>query len=711
MSSSSTPSYIDQNASRITRRRMAVFTFVVATTTAAILGMTDLVWGMPMRGWNGVILVLFGLLFSFSAFGASQALFGFIVRRGGGETALLTRTLPPDEEVDAPLAPTAIVMPIFNEDSHRVYAALRAMYRSVERTGQIKHFDFFILSDSTDPNRIIEEEFGWVELSRELNAQGRLFYRRRRVKVNKKAGNIADFCRRWGKRYRYMVVLDADSLMTGATLVRMTRLMERNPRTGIIQTAPTLIRAETLFARVLQFGMRLYGQVFLSGVNYWQQGEGNYWGHNAIIRLAPFMKHGSLPNLPGREPLGGKVLSHDFVEAALLRRAGWAVWILPDVGGSYEESPPTLIDSAGRDRRWCQGNLQHTWLLFARGLRTMSRGHLFLGIMSYVMPLLWFVFLLLGSLLVIGFARTGLTWVPTPGFATTLGITPATQISALFGFTMIMLFGPKILAVVDLFLQPGGARRFGGAPHVLGGVLLECLFSVLLAPILMLFHAKFVLSIVFGRGIKWVTQRRSADGGISWSEAARAHGTHTLIGVVWTIALVIFAPRLLGWMSPVLFGMMFSIPFEVLTSHPSLGLWARRRGLFCIPEELNPPREMVESEVPFEGSAKRAPAVLPFSIDPDAADIGLSRAVVDPYVNALHVCLLRDRNNQPTAIRQPFERSCEKLLSEGPGALSAAEKNALLSDAWSMDWLHHELWRRSPERLAAWWRGFALGGS
>ncbi len=695
---------VDTAANRTTRRRMAILTFVIATTSAAMLGMADLSWGMPMRGWNGVVIGLFGLLFSFTAFGASQALFGFIVRRQGGDRALLTRTIPPDEEADAPLAPTAIVMPIFNEDSRRVYAALSAMYRSIERTGQIKHFDFYILSDSSDPNRFIEEEFGWMELTRELNAQGRLFYRRRRVKVNKKAGNIADFCRRWGKRYRYMVVLDADSLMAGATLVKMVRLMERNPRTGIIQTAPTLIRAETLFARVLQFGMRLYGQIFLSGLNYWQQGEGNYWGHNAIIRLAPFIKHGSLPNLPGREPLGGKVLSHDFVEAALLRRAGWAVWMLPDVGGSYEESPPTLIDSAGRDRRWCQGNLQHTWLLFAKGLRTMSRVHLFLGIMSYVMPLLWFISLLMGSLLVVGFARTGLTWVPTPGFATTLGISPAAQMTALFGFTMLMLFGPKILAVIDLFLQPDGPKQFGGRVRVLASVFLECVFSVFLAPILMLFHSKFVLSIVFGQGIRWVTQNRSADGGITWRAALQAHGTHTLIGIAWTVGLAIFAPGLLAWMSPVLLGMILSIPFSIVTSHPALGLWTRAKGLFCTPEELNPPREMVESEKPFEGAAP-----IDLGWVGQEEDTGLVRAVVDPYINALHVCLLRDRTNQPEAIRRPFEENCEKLLAAGPSALTTAEKVALLSDAKSMDWLHHEIWRRDPKRLASGWQGITQG--
>lgn len=686
-------------AARTTQRRMAVLIFVIVVTTAAALTMADLIWGMPMRGWNGVVLALFTLLVALSAFGASQAFFGFIVRRGRGDPGLLTRSLSPEEETAASLAPTAIVMPICNEDTLRVYAGLQTVYRSLERTGQLANFDFFILSDSSEAERWIDEELGWVDLCRELGARDRLFYRRRLVRMNKKAGNVADFCRRWGQRYRYMIVLDADSLMTGNTLVRLVRLMERNARVGIIQTPPALARADTLFARVLQFGMALYGPVYLSGLNYWQQGEGNYWGHNAIIRLAPFMKHCSLPTLPGREPLGGKILSHDFAEAALLRRAGWAVWLLPDVGGSYEEGPPTLIDAAGRDRRWCQGNLQHTWLLFARGLRPISRIHLVLGIFSYVSSLLWLIFLLLGSLLVIGFDRTGLTWVPNPGFAASLGIRPAFQSAALLVFTAILLFGPKILAVLDLCLQRGGAARFGGASRVLAGVMLETVFSALLAPILMLFHAKFVLAILFGHGTRWLAQRRTIEGGGEWREACRIHGGQTLLGIGWAAVLVRQAPQLLAWMSPLLAGIIFSVPFSVITSSVRLGGRSRRAGLFRTPDEISPPPELLE----FEQVLARAKALAAARPEP-ITDAGLARAVLDPYANAIHLCLLHDRSGQTDEIRRPFEAGREKLLRDGPAALSAKEKLALLSDAESMDWLHREVWRRSPQSLAPWWQ-------
>ncbi len=685
------------DVARVTRRRMDILIFVVATTMAAALGMADLTWGMPMRGWNGVMLGLYVVLFAFTAIGAAQALFGFVARRRGGDPSRLTATLEDEIDASVALGRTAIVLPICNEESHRVYAGLRAIYRSVQQTGQLAAFDFFILSDSNDPNKWVQEELGWVKLSQELDARGKIFYRRRSVRVSKKAGNIADFCRRWGRRYHYMIVLDADSLMAGETLVKMVRLLDRNPQVGIVQTAPTLIRGETLFARVLQFGTRVYGPIFQAGLNYWQQGNGNYWGHNAAIRLAPFMKHASLPNLPGVEPLGGKILSHDFVEAALMLRAGWQVWMLPDVGGSYEEGPPTLIDSAKRDRRWCQGNLQHTWLLFARGLHPISRVHLVLGIASYFLPLLWLIFMLTGSLLMVGFDRTGLTWVPTPGFATTLGVTPGAQTVALFSFTVVMLFGPKVLAVIDLMLEPGGAARYGGGVRLITSVVLECLFSIFLAPILMLFHSTFVLGVLSGRGTSWGSQRRSADGSINWREAAIVHGSHTLVGVAWTVGLALLAPQLLPWLSPVLVALVFSTPFSILTSRPSLGEWTRRQGWFNTPEEIDPPTVIVEADEGVAAAEEAEPAV--FGSEP-----GLARAVLDPYINAIHLCLLRRRTGQQRAIRRYFERQRERLLTLGPNELTPKEKNAVLSDADSMEWLHREVWRRSPAKLPPWWQ-------
>jgi len=679
---------------RITRRRMGVLTFVVFVTGIASLLMADLLWGSPLRAWAGVVWFMFTLLFSLVAFGAAHAFFGFIVLRKGGDTSAIGRSIPPGEEHLVPLAPTAMVLPIHNESTDRIFAGLQAIYRSVERTGQIEHFSFYVLSDSTDPDKWVDEELAWAQAVAKLGASGRLFYRRRRVNSNKKAGNIADFCRRWGRRYKYMFVLDADSLMTGDTIVQLVRLMERNPSAGLIQTPPGLIRAESLFSRALQFAFRLYGPIFQAGLNYWQLGEGNYWGHNAIIRLAPFIEHCALPGLPGREPFGGHILSHDFVEAALLRRAGWAVWLANDLRGSYEELPPTLIDFAKRDRRWCQGNLQHFWVLFARGLHGASRMHLFVGIFAYCSSLLWLSSLVVGTLLAIGFARTGLTWLPEPALADLLGGSARLQSACLTAFTFFLLFAPKIMAVIDLARQPGGLASFGGKRKVWGGVATECFLSVLLAPVLMLFHAKFVLATIFGSGVRWSTQRR--DGYTTWGEAFSTHLGHTLVGLTWVALLVLFVPRLLPWMAPVLAGLVLSIPFSQITSRETLGRRARERGWLCTPEELDPPRELRELDIMLAEPSRE--------LFPREVGSGLVRAVLDPYANALHCSLQKERPRQPEGTRRYLEKLQETLLREGPEKMRNPEKNFLLSDARAMEQLHRAVWTRDPETLAPLWR-------
>lgn len=675
---------------------MSVVSFVVLVTASGSFLMGDLLWGMPIAWWAGVVWALFTLLFGLIAFGASQAFFGFLSRRRRGKLSAIMRTLPEDPS-KVPLAPTAILLPIYNEDPARLFAGIRAIYRSVERTGHLANFDFYLLSDSTDPDQWVEEEIRWVELSRELGARGRIFYRKRRHNTNKKAGNIGDFLRRWGRRYRYMVVLDADSLMSGDTIVQLVRLMECNPTAGLIQTAPGLMRAETLFARVLQFSARLYGPMFLAGLNYWQQGEGNYWGHNAIIRVGAFIEHCALPQLPGREPFGGRILSHDFVEAALMRRAGFEIWLAPDLDGTFEEGPPTLIDFAKRDRRWAQGNMQHTWLLFAKGFHSASRIHLFMGIMAYSSSLFWLVSLLIGSLVTIGFNSTELSWLPTPGLAGLAGLGAGSQAAMLAAFTFVLLFLSKILAIVELMLDRTRAAEFGGLFKALGGVLAEILFSALLAPVLMLFHAKFVVSVIRGKGVRWATQRRDVSGGPQWHEALAVHWGHTLIGLAWTIGLAKFAPALLPWMSPVLAGMIVSIPFSALTASANAGLAARRAGLFRTPEEIAPPPELRDLEGALDGDSRACAA--------KAADLtGVTGAIVDPYVNAVHRCLLRERPRRAQPIREYFSMMQEYILREGPVAMKAQEKLALLADADSVDRLHREVWSRPVESLAPAWR-------
>lgn len=689
------------DGTRITQRRILVASLTLLLTGPAVLLMADLHWRVGMDNWKVVHLVLFTILFSLVAFGAVQAMIGWCVRIFGGDPNRIVNSLTTEDEARRIEAPTAIVMPVFNEDTSRILEGLRVIYRSLEATGQIEAFEFFILSDTTDPNRWIEEESAWVALTRQLGARGRIFYRKRRVNLNKKAGNLADFCRRWGKRYRYMVVLDADSVMTGEAITKLVRLMEKNPGAGIIQTVPRLVNGETIFARLQQFASRLYGPVFATGLNFWQQGEANYWGHNAIIRVAPFIDHCSLPDLPGVEPFGGRILSHDYVEAALMRRAGWSVWLAVDMDGSYEECPGNLIDFAKRDRRWLQGNLQHAWLVTARGLHMANRLHLALGILAYLASPLWLAFLLISSVIAWRYAATGLTPLPADSFATYLHLDFSAQALLLFVGTLGLLFLPKLLAVIDLATRPGETARFGGWWRVTGGVLAETTIFTLLAPVLMLFHTKFIFGVLSGRGVAWVAQRRGTDGDPEWREAILTHAGHSLIGVGWGVLALRINPSFAAWLAPILLGMVSSIPVSLVTGQLLPGRWVRRFGLFATPDELDPPPELGRLARNLEACRRHTPPLPEL-----AGDYGLMQAVLDPYVNAVHLALIRERDQAPgtAAAEVRFAPLRERLLREGPTALSSRDKVSLLLDADSMAILHRDLWSLPAERLSVWWR-------
>src|SRR5882724_266898 len=382
-------------AKRVVRRWLRLFVFyslVTLLTGAVSVLFADLLWRSGWTNSSTILLVLFVILFGLIAIGCMSGIFGFVLRTFGDPDRITRLGAYKGQSIEG--VSVAVVFPTYNEGVARVMEGLRTTYVSLEQTGQIAGFDFFILSDSTDPAKWVEEEQRWCEIVRELDALGRIYYRRRISNEGKKSGNIRDFLSTWGRRYRYFIVFDADSVMRGETVVDLVRLMETHPQVGLIQTVPALVNAESLFGRIQQFANRLYGPIFIAGLNFWAQGFGNYWGHNAIIRTEPFMKYCDLPHLPGRKPFGGAILSHDFVEAALLLRANWQVWLAYDLQGSYEEAPQALVENAQRDRRWCQGNMQHGLVLFARGLRGISRVHLLQGIFGYLSGPLWLLFLL-----------------------------------------------------------------------------------------------------------------------------------------------------------------------------------------------------------------------------------------------------------------------------------------------------------------------------
>ena len=531
------------------------------------------------------IIVTFAILFSWLSFSfwanvAAFCLLWFKSKRITGVT---------DTDKDRPLSGrTAILMPICDEEVSRCFAGIEVMYRSIMESGQSDKFDFYVLSDTATEARQVEEEIAWAKSCRAVNGFGKIFYRRRLINIRRKSGNIADFLRRWSRKYQYMVVLDADSLMTGASLVELARMMDASPQVGIIQTTPIIVNHDSLFARMQQFASRVYGPLFSASLHFWQLGESYYWGHNAIIRIDPFIKHCALARLPGKAPLGGEILSHDFVEAALMGRTGLEVWLAPGLAGSYEESPPSLLDELKRDRRWCQGNLQHLRLLLAEGIKTGHRAILAMGVMAYVSALLWAAFLILNTI-----HLAALSFVPPVYFSSQPSLFPIWPqwhpewAIALASTTALLLFIPKLLSFL-LIVRSGEAKHFGGLSALSLSILLEIILSTLLAPVRMWFHSKFVFLTLLGRPIKWNAQQRTANTTL-WGDAVRAHGVATLIACTvmagaWWFDLAAFV-----WLLPVIIPLLLSIPLSVYSGRVSLGRAARQWGLFRIPEENSPP--------------------------------------------------------------------------------------------------------------------------
>ena len=583
-------------------RRALFFALTLLTAAAATAMMRDILAANGLTGLEKVGLVLFYILFVWITGAFWTALAGFLVRLRGGDPL----TLKAAGLAGRPLAGrTAIIMPIYNEDTERVTAGLDVIWSSLARLPEQGSFDLFILSDTRKLEIAAAEEAAWRELIARHHARGRIFYRRRPDNIGRKAGNIADFVRAWGGAYDYAIVLDADSIMSGEALVMLARLMDANPQTGIIQALPLPAGRETLFARLIQFAARLSSPMLASGLAWWQLGDGNYWGHNAILRLKPFAAYCDLPRLPGSAPLGGEILSHDFVEAAFMRRAGFQVWLVPDDSGSWEEVPSNIIDYAARDRRWAQGNLQHLGLLPMRGLHWLSRVHLITGVLSYASSPLWLLVLLLSSTVVILDAIHGHQYF-TPGSYALFPTWPKYrdgEIAALLSITVAVLFLPKffgaLLAVKDSRLR----RGFGGSARLFASLGIEQLFSILLAPAMMLFHTTFVVTTLAGKPVAWHAQERG-DRGIGVLEALLRHKWHLVTGIAWGAVILAFAPRYIWWLLPVLAGMVLAVPLTVMTSRTSAGLWLRKHRLLLTPEETDPPAEWLGLQARLAPGAK-----------------------------------------------------------------------------------------------------------
>ncbi len=530
--------------------RFIVFGGAFALTAYGAYQMIKVVGVGTTTALEWIMVVLFVLTFSWVTLSFTTSVVGFIWllahwRRREPRQTLCERT--------------AVVMPIYNEAPSRVFGAMQAIVEDVDRTGQGQAFDFFLLSDTTDANIWIAEERAFTAM-RERLPQARVYYRRRRKNLSRKAGNVADFVTHWGGHYPHMVVLDADSVMTGEAIVGLAAAMEADPDAGIIQSLPLIINRNTMFARLQQFAARVAGPVIGAGLTAWMGRDGNYWGHNAIIRTRAFADHCGLPDLPGRPPLGGHILSHDFIEAALIRRAGYTVYMLPILGGSYEESPPSLIDLATRDRRWCQGNLQHARIIGAKGFTLATRQHLAHGIMGYLASPLWMAQLLVGIVLVLQSH-----YIRPEYFTAEFSLFPAwprfdyERALQLFELTIAILLAPKFLGLVIALLDGKTRAGSGGAVGLIASTIVEILISAALAPIMMLIQSGSVAQILSGRDTGWNPQRRD-DGSIPLHSIARRHRSHALLGVITLFAAALISPSLVIWMSPTIAGLILSIP-------------------------------------------------------------------------------------------------------------------------------------------------------
>lgn len=695
-----------QPVSRARRVWRLFFFYSSALLLTGLVSMlfADLLWRTGWATSSSVLLILFIILFFLAAVGCVHGLYGFVLRNIG-DTRRITGLADYRSRSIAGTS-TAIVFPIHNEEVARVCEGLRATYQSLEQTGQLERFDFFILSDSTNPDKWIEEERRWFGLIADLDALGRIYYRRRVSNEGKKSGNIRDFLNTWGRRYRYFIVFDADSVMRGQTIVDLVKLMESHPSVGLIQTVPALVNAASLFGRIQQFANRLYAPIFIAGLNFWTQGFGNYWGHNAIVRTEPFMQCCDLPQLPGARPFGGQILSHDFVEAALLLKENWQVWFAYALEGSYEEVPQDMVRNAQRDRRWCQGNLQHGMVLWARGLTGISRMHLLMGIFGYLVSPLWLLFLLTFNWTLWYLGHTGLTQIPVRNFTPFIQLNVMEHAFLIFIICLCVLFLPKVLALLELVWNAPRRHSFGGLRRATQSAVAETVFSALHASLQMLWHSKFVATLLLGIGVHWGPQKRDTDS-LTWPEAIRQNWRPTLIGLVWGAVVWHIDQRTFWWFVPVVTGMVLSIPLCVFTSRASWGARARRLGLFLTPEETSVPPELASLR------ARMAALKNAGETAPRPPNSGIAEAVLDPYVNAIHVSLLREKNLNPEysealarlGAGQPAVRALgERLLLEGPEPLKPDEKLLLLSDADTMSWLHRQIWLRPSETLAPWWQ-------
>lgn len=549
-----TPDHPPRNA---LRWRLAVFAPAVIGTALLMFGIYGWLSGSGMTWLEWVLLSMIGATFVWVTLSVSTvavAIAGILARENAESRA----------PADVAALDVALLVPIYNEVPWDVFGNAAAMLNDLDQRAGPHRYTLFILSDTRDAAIAAQEWQAFERLRSDAPKGIDVHYRRRAMNTDKKVGNLVDWITGWGAAFEGMVVLDADSLMSGRAIERLASELSADPEAGLIQTFPMLIGAQTLFARLQQFSNIAYGWLLAEGLALWSRSEGNYWGHNAIIRTRAFASSAGLPHLPSRARRD-LILSHDFVEAGLLRRAGWQVRFLPRVTGSFEETPGTLIDYTLRDRRWCRGNLQHLRLLRTAGLHPVSRFHLLHGAVAYLLSPAWFVLLIVWALLgkdadtnVIRYFNEANPlfpdWPPAMSHID----------SAVFLIIMYaMLLTPKLTGAAMIALTPKATRIYGGHRAFLTAFVVEVLLSIAYAPIMMIQQTQAVLRATFTRSEPWSPQQRAATG-YPLSLLIRFHWVETLLGLI--LLWGVMAGLISLWLLPIVFSLVLAVPLSALSS-------------------------------------------------------------------------------------------------------------------------------------------------
>jgi len=557
--------------------RRLLFAGLVAATTLGVL--TLAVLALAPGGYGVVdlaLIVLYAIALPWLVIGSSISTIGFCVMRFARDPLVTIFPAAARVQGTEPItARTAILVCIRNEGPQRVIRNLTPLMTGLAAASVGERFHVYVLSDTGDADHAAAEEAQLAAFATEWRDRIAVTYRRRPVNTGFKAGNIADFCRRWGADHDFALTLDADSFMTAEAVLRLVRIMQSDDRLGIVQSLVVGLPSTSAFARLFQFGMRLGMRSYTIGSAWWQADCGPYWGHNALVRLSAFIAHCELPALPADGMLGGQILSHDQIEAVLMRRAGYEVRVLPLEHQSWEENPATLLEFIRRDLRWCQGNMQYWHLLGLPGIRPVSRYQLIFAILMFAGSPAWIALLVLGTL------------------AAAAAATPADFIRADFGIaafvaTMIMWLSPKLATFIDVLTRAKERFAFGGTWRFLASAAAETVFSLLLAPIMWFGHTLFLARLPFHRKVAWTAQIRD-DHAVPLGLAVRALWIYTAVGVGAIVVLALTHPSAIPYALPLAAGLALSIPLAVLTASRPFSAGLMRLGIGRLPEETAAP--------------------------------------------------------------------------------------------------------------------------